>query len=67
MPAIQQGIKALIILAVITLSAAISFFAISYGEYKVNTTGNLWWLLFYVPHLVCGVWYLKYKSKHTYQ
>ena len=47
----------------VTIGVACSLVAISYGEFMITTTGNMLWALFYIPHAIALVWYVKYRSK----
>lgn len=58
----KQLLKAVLMLVGVSLAILLVMFLVSYGEYMATTTGNMWWLLFYVPHVVWMVWYIKLNA-----
>ena len=59
----EQVITIIVKAVVCTIALILGVALISYGEFMMTSTGDIRWALFYVPHLVCIVWFIVYKSK----
>ena len=61
--AAEQVITIIVKATVCAIAMILGLALISYGEFMITTTGDMRWALFYVPHVVCLVWFIVRKTK----
>ena len=60
---IHKTLVIVIMLCTVAVALVMVAAVIGYGEYKMTTTGDIMWALFYVPHVVFIVWYTRKRAK----